>query len=106
MQGNFSLTVTDDSQVRADSIGNYSINTSILLNADLKGNIEGPGYYINRKDKQAWQALDNLMLTQGWTGYTWADVFTPKPVKFLAEKEFKITGRVSNLLISLFQIQR
>ncbi|MDB5155342.1 MAG: hypothetical protein JWR50_49, partial [Mucilaginibacter sp.] len=54
--------------------------------------------YINRKDKDAWQALDNLMLTQGWTGYDWNDVFAPaKPVKFEAEKDFKITGVVSNV---------
>ncbi|NNU34366.1 carboxypeptidase regulatory-like domain-containing protein [Mucilaginibacter sp. S1162] len=98
VQGSFSLTVTDDSQVRPDTTGNYSINTSLLLNADLKGNIENPGYYINRKDKQAWQALDNLMLTQGWTGYDWKNVFAPaKPPKFEAEKEFKITGRVTTL---------
>jgi hypothetical protein len=97
VQGSFSLAVTDDSQVRADSTGNYSINTSILLTTDLKGTIEEPGYYIDRKDKQAWQALDNLMLTQGWTGYSWTDVFTHKPVKFLVEKELKVTGRVSNL---------
>ncbi|MGF7081308.1 hypothetical protein [Mucilaginibacter sp. UYCu711] len=97
VQGSFSLAVTDDSQVRADSTGNNSINASILLNADLKGRIEDPGYYIYRKDKLAWQALDNLLLTQGWTGYDWKDVFTPKPVRFLPEKDFKITGRVSNL---------
>ncbi|MBC7398580.1 MAG: carboxypeptidase regulatory-like domain-containing protein, partial [Mucilaginibacter sp.] len=57
-----------------------------------------PGYYINRTDKQAWQTLDNLMLTQGWTGYDWQDVFAPaKQPKFEAEKDFKITGRVTNL---------
>ncbi|MES2426458.1 MAG: carboxypeptidase regulatory-like domain-containing protein [Bacteroidota bacterium] len=98
VQGNFSLAVTDDSQVKPDSLNNNGIATSLLLNSELKGHIESPGYYINRKDKQAWQALDNLLLTQGWTGYDWKDVFSPaKPVKFEAEKEFKITGRVSNI---------
>ncbi|WP_214072328.1 hypothetical protein [Mucilaginibacter sp. dw_454] len=98
VQGNFSLAVTDDSQIKPDSLGNYGIAPSLLLNADLKGNIESPGYYINRKDNQAWQALDNLMLTQGWTGYDWNDVFTrAKPVKYQAEKEFKITGLVKNI---------
>jgi hypothetical protein len=98
VQGNFSLAVTDDSQVRVDSIGNYGIGASLLINSELKGHVEAPGYYINRKDKQAWEALDNLMLTQGWTGYDWKNVFSPaKPPVFTMEKEFKITGKVINL---------
>jgi hypothetical protein len=98
VQGSFSLSVTDDSQVKPDSLNNNGIAASLLLSSELKGHIESPGYYINRKDKTAWQALDNLLLTQGWTGYDWKDVFAPvNPAKFEAEKEFKVTGRVSNL---------
>ncbi len=99
VQGNFSLAVTDDSQVKADSVGDFNIATSLLLNSELKGTIENPGYYLNREDKQARQALDNLMLTQGWTGYDWKDVFAPvkKPIKFEVEKDFKITGQVTNI---------
>jgi hypothetical protein len=96
--GSFSLAVTDDSQVKADSLGNNGIMASLLINSELKGYVESPGYYVNRKNKQAWQALDNLMLTQGWTNYEWKDVFAPaKPVIFKAEREFKITGRVTNV---------
>jgi len=73
IQGNFSLAVTDDSQVKPDSLNNNSMATSLLLNSELRGHIESPGYYINRKGKQAWQALDNLLLTQGWTGYQFID---------------------------------
>jgi hypothetical protein len=98
IHGNFSLAITDDSQVRPDSLNNNGITTSLLLNSELKGRIESPGYYIIRKDKQAWRALDNLLLTQGWTGYDWKDVFAPTtPVKFEAEKDFKVTGMVTNL---------
>jgi hypothetical protein len=98
VKGSFSMAVTDDSQVKADSLGDNGIVANLLINADLRGHVESPGYYINRKDKQAWQALDNLMLTQGWTGYDWKDIFAPaKSPKFEAEKEFKITGRVITL---------
>jgi hypothetical protein len=98
VQGEFSLAVTDDSQVRVDSIGNYGIGANLLINSELRGTVEAPGYYINRKDKQAWEALDNLLLTQGWTGYDWKDVFAPaKLPKFTMEKEFKITGKVISL---------
>ncbi|TSJ44514.1 hypothetical protein FO440_10150 [Mucilaginibacter corticis] len=98
VQGSFSLAVTDDSQLKPDSLDNNGIAASLLINSELRGHIESPGYYITRTDKSAWQALDNLMLTQGWTGYDWKDIFAPaKPVQFEAEKEFKVTGRVSNL---------
>jgi hypothetical protein len=95
VKGSFSLAVTDDSQVIPDSLGNNSIAASLLLNSELRGNIESPGYYINRKDTAAWHALDNLMLTQGWTGYSWKDVFAPaNPIKYKIEKDFRVTGHV------------
>ncbi|ATP56884.1 hypothetical protein CPT03_10540 [Pedobacter ginsengisoli] len=97
--GSFSVSVTDDSQVLADSLGNHDIATSLLLNAGLKGTVETPGYYLNKRDKQTWKALDNLMLTQGWTGYKWKDVFDEAiSPKFAAEKDFRITGKVTNIL--------
>jgi hypothetical protein len=99
VQGSFSLAVTDDSQVMADSVGNFGIGAGLLINTDLKGDIESPGYYINRTDKNAWQALDNLMLTQGWTGYDWKTVFAqPRPAGFQPQKKLTITGSVTNIL--------
>jgi len=99
VSGSFSLSVTDDSQVRPDSLGNHNIAASMLLNSGLKGTVETPGYYLSKKDEQTWTALDNLMLTQGWAGYKWDDVFNElvEP-KFNAEREFKVTGRVTNIL--------
>jgi len=46
--------------------------TSYLwLSADVRGRIENPAYYL-RKDSR--QAADNLMLTQGWRRFSWANV--------------------------------
>ncbi len=99
VKGSFSVAVTDNAQVKADTIGNDNIQTSLLLNAGLKGHIEEPGYYINRKDKRAWQALDNLLLTQGWTGYDWTTILSAqkKAPAFEVEKSIKVTGYVSNI---------
>ncbi|GAB3930237.1 TonB-dependent receptor plug domain-containing protein [Mucilaginibacter myungsuensis] len=95
LKGNFSVSVTDDSQVKADVGGNFNIAASLLLKAGLKGTIEEPGYYFKRKDQASLQALDNLMLTQGWVGYDWKDVFgAPSTPKFVLEKDLKITGKV------------
>ncbi|RZL11763.1 MAG: hypothetical protein EOO89_20205, partial [Pedobacter sp.] len=75
--GSFSLSVTDDGQVLSDESGNHGIDVSLLLNSNLKGIVEEPCFYLNRKSPKAWQALDNLLLTQGWVGYDWKAAFQP-----------------------------
>ncbi len=94
VQGSFSVAVTDGSQVKTDSLGSNILN-NLLLSSDLKGNIEEPGYYF-AGDKAI--ELDNLMLTQGWAGYSWKEVFSPvkTPVIYPAEKEFVVKGTVTN----------
>ena len=95
VQGNFSIAVTDNSQVKPDSLGSNML-TNMLLTSDLKGDIEEPGFYFNG-DHEA--DLDNLLLTQGWVGYSWQEVFHPKlPYAFNRETEFMVSGKVTNAL--------
>nr|WP_294792901.1 hypothetical protein [uncultured Mucilaginibacter sp.] len=92
VQGNFSLAVTDNSQIKLDSLGNNILN-NLLLTSDLKGDIEGPGYYFTPGKEDG---IDNLLLTQGWVGYNWQEVFYPKlPYAYKPEKEFVVTGKVT-----------
>jgi len=89
VQGSFSLAVTDDSQIRTDSLSN-NILTSLLLTSDLKGTIEDPRHYFQGTD-QTWRDLDLLLLTQGWIGYDWKDIFNPPAVlQYDAEPEFVV----------------
>lgn len=97
LRGSFSMAVTDDSQVKTDSLGSNLLN-SLLLTSDLKGTVEEPGYYLTGNTAAKAEALDALMLTQGWVGYDWKDTFSP-PAKLLfsPESRFGITGRVTNM---------
>ncbi|HUS01225.1 MAG TPA: hypothetical protein VMY77_05840 [Chitinophagaceae bacterium] len=96
--GSFSLSVTDDAQVKTDDARSENIVTRMLLTTDLKGNIEAPDYYTNDPDSITWQALDALMLTQGWIGYNWQKIMKlPTPV-FAAEPQFSVRGKVTNLV--------
>ncbi|TDO24912.1 TonB-dependent receptor plug domain-containing protein [Pedobacter duraquae] len=98
VQGSFSLAVTDDGQVKTDSIKANNLISQILLNADLKGHIENPGYYSAAiTDSKKWQDLDLLLLTQGWIGYRWTELSTAKTMKFPAESGFEIRGKYTNL---------
>jgi hypothetical protein len=97
VQGHFSIAITDDDQVKTDSLGS-NIYNNLLLTSDLKGNIENPGYYFINPTKQKQTELDNLMLTQGWIGYNWQDVFAPAvPLAYQPEKEFVVRGRATNV---------
>jgi len=98
VRGNFSLAVTDDMQINPDSLSNLGPAAGLLLNSELRGYVESPGYYLNHKNKQAWQALDNLLLTQGWVGYNWYNVFSRiTSPQYAPETEFKVTGHVTNI---------
>ena len=65
----FCLSVRD---VR--SLGNAcadDLRTSLLLSSDLKGMIENPSWYFDTDNEERDQALDLLMLVQGWERYDW-----------------------------------
>jgi hypothetical protein len=97
--GSFSLAVTDDGQVRTDNSVAGNIVSHMLLTSGLKGYVETPAWYLTTRTEENWQALDALLLTQGWTGYHWKDILQGhrQPI-YAAEPEFRITGKVTNLV--------
>jgi hypothetical protein len=94
--GNFSLAVTDDAQMKTDSL-NENLVSRMLLTSDLKGFIEDPGYYFSSINKDKCAALDNLLLTQGWVGYDWQQVLNPPAITYQPEHEVTVKGRVVNV---------
>jgi len=97
VQGSFSLAVTDDAQVETDTLNNKNVLNHMLLTSELKGFVEEPGYYLSGPGTERWQALDNLLLTQGWVGYDWKDVFNPSAIAYQPEHEMTVKGRVGTM---------
>jgi len=96
--GSFALAVTDDSQIKPDSSNVPDIKSYMLLCGDLKGAVEDPGYYFDENNADKDEALDNLLITQGWVGYNWDDVFDPKyQPKFRPEPEIQVSGQLSRV---------
>jgi len=91
-----SLAVTDDAQVSNDK-NKQNIMSYIMLSADLKGYVEEPAYYLQLSNSDAWQALDNLLLTQGWAGYSWQPAIIAKARRFEPEHDFRVSGKVTNI---------
>jgi len=95
--GSFSLSVTDDKTVQT-SIHEQNIKGSLLLDADLKGYIESPGWYFAGNEPVRAEVLDNLLCTQGWSRFVWNNLPTQTAIIHPVESEFQITGRVTNMI--------
>jgi hypothetical protein len=90
------VAVTDDTEIKQDNLSE-NIISHMLLTSDLKGYVEDPGYYF-QSEKKAKQALDNLLLTQGWVGYNGKNVFNPPKINFRPEAGLQVRGQVYNVL--------
>lgn len=72
-----------------------TIISYLLLSSDIKGRIESPSYYFNQTNV-AYEALDLLMLTQGWSRFNWKSLLdnTDFTLTLLPEKGITISGQV------------
>jgi hypothetical protein len=90
--GSLSVSVfRGDSLSTEENIKNY-----LLLTSDLTGPVESPEYYFS-EEPQAAEAVENLMLTQGWRRFKWESVLSQnKPIiKHLPEiKGHLVQGKI------------
>lgn len=97
IRGSFSVAVTNMTAIKPDLENESNILTRLLLTADLVGYVEKPNYYFLNNDLNTKNALDNLMLTQGWRKVNWkliSDNQTPF-IAFQPEKMMKISGKIT-----------
>ena len=76
-----------------------SITSSLWLTSDLQGAVENPDYYLQAPGTEVSAATDNLMLTHGWSRFTWADVLADRPPAFAYLPELYgplVRGRITN----------
>ena len=66
VEGNFSISVINESKVPSDENQETTLLSSFLLSTELKGYIENPNYYFNQNNDKKLADLDVLMLTQGY----------------------------------------
>lgn len=94
-----SMSVYRDDQlqdIKPDHISGY-----LLLRAGLKGYIESPDFYLENTDVDANKALDNLLISQGWTQFDWSSVSDGNKSKFKFLPEYTgpiITAQITNIV--------
>jgi hypothetical protein len=106
------LKVLNNDRVNTPQFGEH-LTSYLLLKSDLRGYIENPAYYFT-DDKAAKRRLDNLLMTQGWRRFSWAQVADTAAIpKYLPEFGIFVNGQVTdgkkrlknlNLLVSLFDV--
>lgn len=100
-----------------DSLGMHSLSISVLpagtksyhpdhnifsafcLKPYIKGNLENGAYYFSEEVEKRRRNYDLnlLLLTQGWTKYSWRDIFNNTPVEhFEPEQGFTLSGKLNN----------
>ncbi len=96
LQANVSLSVLNAESSRQD-VDETNILSNLLLTSDLKGYIENPAYYFSSGTEKEKEALDKLMLTQGWRRFTWQDVMSDEIPEFKhpVENDITIGGQIT-----------
>jgi len=93
-EGNFSVSVIDETKVPFNEDGASTILTSLLLASDIKGYVEKPNYYFGTPDAKKVSDLDVLLLTQGYRSYSYSEIIEDKlpKITFLPEQGIEISG--------------
>jgi TonB-dependent SusC/RagA subfamily outer membrane receptor len=93
--GQFALAVNSTALVPLDSSAT-DIRTYLLLTSDLHGRVEQPGFYFRNSTPDTRQALDNLLLTQGWRRFAWKPLLAGKfgDYPYPLEQLLSLSGQV------------
>lgn len=96
LQADFSLSVRDAATEVGHDYG--SLAAEMLLTSDLKGYIHNPDYYFESADEEHRQALDLLLMVQGWRRYEWQEMSGVKPFepKQPFEEGLTLIGTLTN----------
>lgn len=92
---NLSLLAINKKQMGKMQSLRQNILSWFLLDSELKGRIENPGFYFSG-DTIKQSHLDALMLTQGWRKYNYSEPFAS--LSFKPELNLTVTGEVSSVL--------
>src|SRR5690606_6194555 len=97
-----SASVVHEKYVSDSLAARGGILAELLLRSELKGYIENPDYYFegevaNGMDPLRRRALDNLMLTQGWSRIDWQALGAGQlpELRYQPEEELRVSGLVT-----------
>ncbi|MCD7935417.1 MAG: MG2 domain-containing protein [Tannerellaceae bacterium] len=84
VQATLGLSVVDEQLMSFANDKQDHLVSYLLLSSDLRGEIEEPAFYFDPEEPKAVQALDYLLLTQGWRRFEWKEQLPGQPEKVRA----------------------
>gem|GEM_PF-80533 len=78
LAANYSVSVIDEAKVPYDDDLDLGILANYLLVSDLKGYVESPNYYFNPANENRKEALDALLMTQGFRRFDYGDLLAER----------------------------
>jgi hypothetical protein len=97
LSGNLSVAVFRLDDLHKPDPAN--IFSYLWLTSNLQGSIEDAGYYFSNENKEKNEAIDNLLLAQGWRKFDKNKISIDKKPAFTYMPEYLghiITGRITN----------
>lgn len=94
LSGSYSVSVIDDAKVPYNDDQELGILSNYLLASDLKGYVEQPNYYFNEENENRKEALDALLMTQGFRRFSYDELIAEKfpQVQFMPEQGITLSG--------------
>jgi len=93
-----SLAAVDVVALSDRAIDPSHILSYFLLESELRGVVENPGYYFNEQHADRHKMLDLLLLTQGWRDFIWKYHIDTINIQYPAEQGLTISGRLKNAI--------
>ncbi|MBE8723227.1 carboxypeptidase-like regulatory domain-containing protein [Sphingobacterium pedocola] len=94
LPSHLSISVIDEAKVPYDDHQENTIVSSLLLTSDLKGYVEKPNFYFDENVENRAEALDALMMTQGFRRFDYTELIAEKfpQVNFMPEQGISLSG--------------
>ncbi|MBE6333866.1 MAG: hypothetical protein E7071_03455 [Bacteroidales bacterium] len=101
-QADIAISVISDAHTKHLST-TTDVETYVELSSDLSGYVERPEYYFTNVNRAKVVALDNLLLTQGWSRFDVTDIITDNlntNSPFYIERGQSISGVVKPYIVN------
>ncbi len=93
---NLSVAVADDQLLTFADDKSSNILSWMLMESDVKGKVHEPNFYFNPEKEKAEEAMDFLLMTEGWRRFDWKEIDANNPVASVAGERTDIKGVIND----------
>jgi hypothetical protein len=94
VQGQISVSITDPTFDVTNKREN-NIISGLLLSSDINGYISNPAWYLSSNEDSVKNALDLLMMVNGWRRFKWTEIANQKKIAKSSNAFISLKGRAT-----------